>query len=276
MTEASIAEHALDAAVALEALGAGRFAGAASPAYWNMAGPFGGVTAAALLKAVLSHGGVTGRPLSQTTNFCAAIADAPFEIEVHLERDGRSTQHWRMTLSQDGQVAATGSAVTGAERSTWGHQIAAPPTAPAAEELSPVDSGKLRGWMRNYEMRYAAGSPADREAASRDNPGGGTTKVWMRDQPPRPLDYVALTAMADAFAPRVMLVRGELSPAATVTLSTYFLADESEVRAIGVRPILGIAHPRLIAHGFHDQSAELWSEAGRMLAVSHQLVWFKA
>ena len=42
--------------------------------------------------------GVTGRPLSQTTNFCAAIADAPFEIEVHLERDGRSTQHWRMTL----------------------------------------------------------------------------------------------------------------------------------------------------------------------------------
>jgi acyl-CoA thioesterase len=272
---AGAAEHALDQAVALEIGGDGRFHGVASPAYWNFAGPFGGATAAVLLQAVLRHERRTGRPLAQTTNYCAAIADAPFAIEVRLERDGRSTQHWNLTLTQNGQVAATGSVVTGAERPTWGHQIASPPAAPRAGEVAAVDQSALRGWMKNYEMRYAAGSPAERESVSRENPGGGTTKVWMRDEPPRPLDYVALTSMADAFAPRIMLVRGEMSPAATVTMSTYFLADEAEVREVGARSILGVANPRLIAHGFHDQSAELWSDAGRLLAVSHQLVWFK-
>lgn len=281
MTNSTTAElahppgHALDRAVALETRSDGRLHGVASPEYWNFAGPFGGATAAVLLQAVLQHPGRTGRPLAQTTNYCAAIADAPFEVEVRLDRDGRSTQHWSVTLVQNGKVAASGSLVTGAERPTWGLQVAAAPSAPSPEELLPVDQSMHRGWMKNYEMRYAAGSPAERESYSRDKPGPGLTKVWLRDAPPRPLDYVALTSMADAFAPRVMLVRGEMSPAATVTMSTYFLADEAEVREQGVRPILGLANPRIIAHGFHDQTAELWSDAGRLLAVSHQLVWFK-
>lgn len=135
--------------------------------------------------------------------------------------------------------------------------------------------GPNRNWMSNYDMRYVAGSPREWETQSRDNPGSGATKVWMRDTPNRPLDYLALAAMADAFAPRIMLVRGELSPAATISLSTYFLADETEVRSQGERHILGIAAPRAVAHGFHDQSAELWSDDGRILAVSHQMVWFK-
>lgn len=273
---AASAEHPLDLAVALDLGEDGRLRGVASPAYWNFAGPFGGATAAVLLQAILRDDRRTGRPLAQTTNYCAAITEAPFEIEVRLDRDGRSTQHWNIVLTQGGQVAATASVVTGAERATWGLQLASSPTAPTAEELTATDQSMHRGWMKNYEMRYAAGSPAEREGYSRENPGPGTTKVWLRDEPPRPLDYLALTSMADAFAPRVMLVRGEMSPAATVTMSTYFLADEAEVRSQGSRPILGVANPRAIAHGFHDQTAELWSDTGHLLVVSHQLVWFKA
>ena len=44
----------------------------------------------------------------------------------------------------------------------------------------------------------------------------------------------------------------------------------------GVRPVLGVSDVRVFRHGFNDQSAELWSDDGELLAVSNQVVWFKA
>ncbi len=75
MTPTLTAPHSLDAAVALEPVGPGRFRGATTPEYWNMAGPFGGTTAAIMLKAVLDHPQRRGRPVAQTVNFCAAMAE---------------------------------------------------------------------------------------------------------------------------------------------------------------------------------------------------------
>ena len=45
--------HVLDQAIALTPVDANRFAGATHPAWANMVGPFGGITGAALLNAVL-------------------------------------------------------------------------------------------------------------------------------------------------------------------------------------------------------------------------------
>ena len=58
------ARHPFDAAIALEQLAPGRFAGKTSPVYANMAGPFGGVTAATFLNAVLLHPDKAGDPVS--------------------------------------------------------------------------------------------------------------------------------------------------------------------------------------------------------------------
>ena len=43
------AQHPFDEALALQRLGEGVYEGVPSPHYWNMAGPFGGITAATLL-----------------------------------------------------------------------------------------------------------------------------------------------------------------------------------------------------------------------------------
>jgi hypothetical protein len=45
--------HVFDQAIALTASGDGVYTGATSPAYANMVGPFGGITAATVLNAVL-------------------------------------------------------------------------------------------------------------------------------------------------------------------------------------------------------------------------------
>ncbi|MCC7267296.1 MAG: thioesterase family protein [Caulobacteraceae bacterium] len=267
------APHPFDEALALQRAGDGRFTGVMSQGYWNMAGPFGGMTAAILLKAVTLHPDLKGRPLSQTVNFCAAISADPFELETVLERDGRSTQHWRVTLRQNDSVAANATVVTGPHRDTWSSQPAAAPALRPHESLEAFDTAGRSGWFGRYEMRFDGGAPTLSGPAGAS--GDGQTRAWLRDEPPRPLDYPALASLADAFIPRVFLMRGVPGPAATVTLTTYFLASESELAAQGARPIAGVATPRAIKHGFHDQSAELWGDDGNLLAVSHQLVWFK-
>ncbi len=92
--------HVFDQAIALTATGDGQYAGATSPAYANMVGPFGGITAATVLNAVLLHPALLGEPLSLTVNFCAALGDGAFSVSAQPVRTNRSTQHWVMAITQ--------------------------------------------------------------------------------------------------------------------------------------------------------------------------------
>lgn len=267
--------HSLDRAVRLDQIDPGRFVGETSPDYWNMAGPFGGVTAAVLMKAALQHPQWRGRPVAQTVNFCGAIAQGGFEVVVALAREGRSTQHWRLELVQGDSVAATATVVSGASRETWSHHPGVAPVIPAPESLPVFSAAGRSSWLNRYEMRFERGAPSRFEGGA-DRPGSAETRLWVRDAPARPLDYVALSALADSFVVRILQVRGDVPPVATVTLSTYFVGDEEELARQGDRPLLGAANARVFKHGFNDQSAELWSDQGTLLAISHQLVWFKS
>ena len=40
-------------------------------------------------------------------------------------------------------------------------------------------------------------------------------------------------------------------------------------------PVLGVARTNVVRRGFFDQEAQIWSEAGALLATSQQMVWFK-
>lgn len=269
-------EHPLDEALRLEVVEPGRFRGRTSPAYWNMAGPFGGITGALMLRAVLDHPERQGRPVALTVNFCGAVAEGGFEIAARLVRGGRSTQHWQVEMTQDGKgVATTASVVMGVERETWSHAQAKPPKVQPPESLPLMSSEFRSAWLNQYEMRFAAGAP---EFGPRADGGlrSGLSHLWVRDQPPRPLDYPALAALSDSFLIRILHVRGDVPPVATATLSTHFLADPSELARQGERPLLGVADTRAFRHGFHDQAAELWSHDGLLLAVSNQMVWFKS
>lgn len=267
--------HPFDDALRLEDLGGGRFRGRTSPAYWNMAGPFGGITGALMLKAVLAHPERRGRPVALTVNFCGAVAEGEFEIVVSLMRDGKSTQHWNVEMRQAGKgVATTASAVTGAERDTWSHRPSSPPDMPPADEVPVYPTAGRMAWFGQYEMRFVTGEPR-MGAEPYPEPHSGLTKLWVRDTPERALDYPSLAAISDSFIVRLLLVRGDFAPVATVSLSTYFLADEAALRRQGGRRLIGTADVRAFQHGFHDQSAELWGGDGELLAVSHQVVWFK-
>lgn len=269
--------HLFDQAIRLTPAGEHRFTGHTSPAYWNMLGPFGGITAATVLAGVMQHPALLGEPLSLTVNYAGPIAEGDFLLEVLPMRTNRSTQHWSITLSQtdaQGQrvVATTATAVTAARRETWSHSDMPMPAVPAPEAVAgrPFMSGVE--WLERYELRPVRGPIPERWEGQGED---GLSQLWMRDAPPRPLDFPALSAMCDIFFPRVWLRRALRVPAGTVSLTVYFHAGSAQLVQVGDAPLLGQARALEYRNGFFDQSAQVWSREGQMLATSHQIVYFK-
>ncbi|MDR1968234.1 MAG: thioesterase family protein [Burkholderiaceae bacterium] len=270
--------HPFDQALALTPQGAGVFGGQPHPAYANMVGPFGGITAAQMLQSVLLHPERLGEPVALTVNFAAGLRDAPFVLEARPARTNRSTQHWAMALRQKGgdgaeETMITATAVTAARRVTWSATDTPMPTAPRPAELvrQPLLVRHVR-WLERYDMRFVAGHvPRAWDGAESDS----ATQLWMRDEPPRPLDFASLTALADVFFPRVWRRRAVMTPIGTVSMTVYFHAGASELAASGCGYLLGQARAQSFFNGFFDQSAELWNETGQLLATTHQIVYYK-
>ena len=273
-----MSSHAFDAALKLQALGPGRYAGHTSADYWNMVGPFGGSTAATVLAAILRHPDLLGAPLSITVNFAAALAPGPFEVQLHAARTNRSTQHWTAAIVQNdaqGQpvVVTTATAVTAARRETWSLSDQPMPQVPAPAQAQAMRYEKAMAWLDHYELRPVSGMiPQTWDGSHRDD---SVTRLWMRDAPPRPLDFCSLLALSDIFYPRVWLKRATRVPAGTVSITTYFHAGDKELRETGSGYLLGQARGQEFRNGFFDQSAQLWNEAGTLLCTSHQIVYFK-
>lgn len=276
MTSSSLT-HPLDEALQLSSSTPGQYAGQTHAGYWNMVGPFGGVTAATLLKAVLKHPDRLGDPLSLTVNYAGALAAGPFTVQAVPVRTNRSTQHWTLSILQadaDGApvVTTTATAVTAVRRETWSVGDAPMPDVQpsTAHEAMPPMGGVE--WLNRYDMRPIAGSIPHTWDGSGDH---SVTQLWMRDTPPRPLDFCALAALADVFFPRVWLRRARHVPAGTVSITVYFHASSAQLQDTGTGYLLGQARGQEFRNGFFDQTVQLWNEAGAMLATSHQIVYYK-
>lgn len=269
------APHPFDAALRLTAIGDagdGRFAGHTSLAYANMIGPFGGITAAALLNAVLLHPARLGDPLALTLNYAGPVADGAFEIAARTARTNRSTQHWTVALTQGGETAATATAITATRRTTWSATDIACPDVPPADDVPPAAGMKRVAWTGNYDLRFVDGAFPE---LSGDEHRSSASRLWVRDLPPRPLDFAALTALCDIFFPRIYLRRRRFTPAGTVSMTVYFHADRALLAAQGSEPVLAAARAQHFGSGYFDQSAEVWSRDRVLLATSHQIVYYK-
>jgi acyl-CoA thioesterase len=263
--------HALDRALDLEVVDADVVRGRTEPEWANMVGPFGGITAAVLLRAIESHPDRLGVPVALTVNFAAPIVDGEFEISRRAPRTNRTNQHWIAELSQDGVVKTTATAVFGIRRDTWSDTQAISPQAPPPEQIARADHANLPTWVRLYDMRFVEGSFSGGEIRTG---ASSTTTLWVRDAARRPADFPAIAAVSDVFFPRVFLRRG-LLPSGTISMTTYFHADQQHLDELGGGYILGTAYANRFDRGFFDQSAQLWSRDGALLATTHQIVYFK-
>src|SRR6266436_989026 len=128
--------HLFDDATGVTA-GDSRWQGHTSDDYWAFVGPFGGATAATILRALVAQGA--------------------FDLDVRLVKANRSTQHWCVELTQGGtDVATLATAVFAERRPSWSHQPAEFPKAPPFEQILPYPRIKA-SWANQYDFRFVEG-----------------------------------------------------------------------------------------------------------------------
>jgi acyl-CoA thioesterase len=249
--------------------------GRTSADYWAFVGPFGGATAATILRALVDHPERSGDPLSLTVNFCAPIAEGVFDLDVRLVKANRSTQHWCVELTQGGGgVATLATAVFAERRPSWSHQPAQFPQAPPFEQILSYPKTAAT-WVKQYDLRFVDGDPEFGGTPAAE-PASAFSKLWIADRKPRKIDMLSLMAMSDAFFGRVFHARRQLVPFGTVSLTTYFHTDTDELAAEDVSRVLAVADARIFHKSYGDQHGELWSPRGRLLATTTQIAYFKA
>lgn len=264
--------HPFDEAVALKRQPDGSWLGHTHPAYANMVGPFGGITAAQALSAVLRHPDRLGDPVSLTVNFCAAVADGHFVVQARAVRTNRSTQHWVIELQQDGQAVLTATAVTAVRRETWSLDDEPMPACPAPEDVPLPAVRAPMAFVQRFESRPITGGLPEVWDGSGDS---SQSQLWVRDQPPRPLDFASLASIADIFFPRVFIRRATHVPVGTVSMTVYFHASTEQLAQTGSGYLLGQAKAQAFRNGFFDQTSQLWNQAGVLLVTTHQIVYYK-
>ena len=264
--------HPFEAAIALEPGADGEWLGRTSPAYANFIGPFGGVTAAQILQGVMRHPQRLGEPVALTVNYAAALADGEFVVRARPARTNRSTQHWIVEVLQGDETVITATCFTAARRETWAGHETVMPEVPRPADVPPTPRPGVE-WLKRYDMRFFEGLvPRKWEGQGADQ---SRTRLWVREEPPRPLDFPALAAMSDIFFPRIWLRRATQTPIGTVTMTIYFHADSAQLGATGTSFLLAQAQGQGFRNGYFDHAGHLWNEAGELLVSTHQVVYYK-
>jgi acyl-CoA thioesterase len=266
-------QHLFDEATTVTA-GDSRWQGRTSPDYFAFVGPFGGFTAATILRALMQHPQRSGDPLAITVNYCAPIAEGEFDLDVRLVKANRSSQHWCVELSQGGSdVATLATAVFAERRPSWSHQAVRMPEAKPFATI-PRYTKITVPWAQQYDFRFIDGDP--NFASGKGMPASAYSKLWIGDRVPRKIDMLSLVSMSDAFFARVFHVRGELVPFGTVTLTTYFHLSVEDLAAEDITHVLAAADAKIFNRSYQDQSGELWSPSGKLIATTTQMGYFKA
>lgn len=253
----------------------GSYYGRTSERYANMVGPFGGVTAATLLRSVMDHPERRGEPVSLTINYAAPVSEGDFNIKATPARTNRSAQHWFIELYQENHIIITGTAVFATRRETWSSTEAQFPSVPTAEEVERFPSEGLPSWVHSYDMRIVQGAPFALSQSDTEDTSDSVTLQWIQDEPRRPIDFLSLTAMCDAFFPRIYVRRKQMVPIGTVSLTVYFHVGSETLIEHGDKEVLGHARALQFNDGFFDQTGEMWTPEGRLLATTSQFVYYK-
>lgn len=264
--------HKFDEAIALTMTSENVFTGRVGGAYGNMVGPFGGLTAATLLNAVMQHPQCLGEPISLTVNFAGPLAYDEFTIEAEPVRTNNSTQHWVILQKQAGKVVTSATAFFALRKDTWAEQELIAPTVESAQDLTPLASAKQLNWLNNYDMRFIQGGLDYDRGEPLEN---SLSRLWIRDHPQREIDFPALAAIGDVFFPRTFIRHQTFMPAGTVSITLQFHTDKTELAEVRDEFLLGEARASRVSKNYFDQTARFWSTQGSLLLSSHQMVYFK-
>jgi acyl-CoA thioesterase len=255
--------HVLDADTALAAVTPTRWRGEITDRWWVARGPFGGYVATFLTRAMMAAvDDPARRPRSLTVHYVEPPKAGPVEVSATIERSGRSATTVSLRLEQDGVPVALALGSCAAWRDgepEWAETAPEAPPPEACERLERVDP--MPGYLDRFEIRPVklifAGEPHN--------------LAWLRLDPPRPLDHLALTALSDGWMPAAFSKLLRPFGAPTVDLTIHFRAPVPSGDWV-----LADYRSRFSAGGTWEEDGELWAQDGSLLAQSRQLALIRA
>lgn len=266
------ASSEFDRDTAVRRLRPGRYTALMARGWWVARGPNGGFVAAVLLRAMTDAVGDARRaPRSLTVHYTAPPAEGPCEIDVVVERAGRSVTTVSARLRQGDRLLAL---ALGAFSAPWNRSLelrhARMPAVTSPDETPPMPPREPAepSMHDRYEYRRALGG-APFSGAAEALVGG-----WIRLADPRPVDAAVAAAIADAWPPTVMPV---IEPGVqfggfpTLDLTIHFRTVLPVAGATGRDWTLAVFRAREVREGFFEEDGELWSSDGQLLVHSRQL-----
>ena len=233
-----------------------------------------GAFAALAMRAAVGDGPAL-RALQMT--FVASVDPGEARAEAVVMRRGRAITHVQCTVHSGGRPAAVVVGMYGASRASQAlADMPMPALRPAAElRDAPYLPELMPGFLQHYRQRWAAGSIPFSGAPLKP------TSMWARlrepEDAPAPLAAALATpaareahvvAIADLPASPVLATLTRRAPGASLTWLLELLADPRE---LDPRTWLMLhTETRHAAGGYTSQTARIWDEAGRPVAVSHQ------
>lgn len=278
---------------AVEPLGDGRYRARMSPAWWIVMGPNGGYVAAVVLRAAVTEvGDDARRPLSATFHYLRPPAEGDVELEVTVERSGRSVTNVSVRMTQDDRLLVLALVALGTRRpgglefdEIGSTSASGPPVRPDGTRVPhwselparPVDPERDIAMRSRYDMRWGFGAvPFSGEPGSTADTGG-----WLRLKESPPVDEMVLVAMADAWMPPVFSRTDHQLAVPTVDLTVHFRGRPSDPPGPS-----GLAGPAegpdsawcfvrfaspVARAGYLVEHGSVWDSTGRLLADVRQL-----
>lgn len=239
------------------------------PADWTQGRTlFGGLQAALLVRAMRSHL-VTEPDLplrSLQVTFVAPVPAGRVAIRSRLLRTGKSAVHCEARIeSADGQTECLAVAVFGRARPSV---LALAPSRPTVARGA--DSSRQIAWVegasprftRHLEQRWAAGGfPYTAAAEPR-------TQIHLRYRDEPRIDESLVIALADSIPSPAISVLSQPAMASSLSWTLELLCDAWPDD--GTRYWLMDAVADAAVDGYVSQSATLWSDDGKPIALSRQ------
>ncbi len=255
--------------------GPGRFAADLSPAWASLVGIHGGYCSAIVARAIAASVTDPARPTrSVSTQFVSVPAPGPAEVDVTIERSGRTATFARARLTQEGRVRLVVSAVLAGGRPGTDYDdrprpAMVPATPPAGlGRIAPPPEAMRRDRVSHFDNSELILDPDTVPFGSQDR---SRLAGWLR-----PLDGEAITAewivcAMDFFPPAVFSRVDHPVPAATVDFTVHVLASDLAALAPAGAHVYAEMEATASADGYTVESGRMWAPDGTTLATSHQL-----
>jgi len=276
---------AFESDTAAEPIAPGRYAVELSDRWWVGRGPNGGYVAALMLRAMrheaesavasaASSGSGPGDlqpPRSLTVHFLNTPSVGAAEIEVTIERQGRSTTFLSARLIQKGDVQGKAMAVFSADRLGPSFVNTVMPVVPPPEQGEEFDTSlaPVAVFTRYRAIPVLGGAPMS---------GGekAETAGWLKLAEEEAMSPELAAAMLDVWYPAPFVAITEPSVAPTLEYTVHF---PRELPVEGSTPsdwVLARLKADEAVEGHFSEDGELWTRDGTLLARCRQVALLKS